>query len=319
MSYIPKIIHQIWLQGETHISNESRKYINKIKNIHNITNITNINNITNTTNITNANNTTNINNITNTKLETRKKLESDTWEYMLWDEIQILNLLKKLDNKHIEKYYKFIYLHQKVDYAKFIILKEFGGIYIDIDCNIIKRLDELFEYVKNYDFIVSYISQKNKLFNYIGCGYAHKCINNGIIISKKDTDICNYIIDKLKYDCNSIINKKSRCIQNTTGPTIFNKIVYSYLSDSNRGKSKSNVLILPPEFVEPCLFDVCNNTKNTYIQHIHEWSWIGKHYKNICLFYTRNTIILNAISIIILCFLIYTLYNHKPSSYKSSL
>lgn len=297
MSYIPKIIHQIWLQGEMHISNKSREYINKIKNVHDIT---------------------------NTKLETdmRKRLGTEaqeyrlgteTWEYRLWDEIQILNLLQKLDKKYIEKYYKFIYLHQKVDYAKFIILKEFGGIYIDIDCNVIKRLDGLFEYVKDYDFIISYISQKNKLFNYIGCGYANKCINNGIIISKKDTDICNYIIDKLKYDCNSIINRKSRCIQNTTGPTIFNNIIYSYLNDNNRGKFKSNVLILPPEFVEPCLFDVCNNTKNTYIQHLHEWSWIGVHYKNICLFYTRNTIMLNAICIIIICFLVYN------NIYKSSL
>lgn len=295
MSNIPKIIHQIWLQGALYISNESRERINKIKDIHNITN-------------------TLIGPETRKTIgsETREKIGPETrekggWEYRLWDEIQILNLLQKLDKKYIEKYYKFTYLHQKVDYAKFIILKEYGGIYIDIDCNVIKNLDGLFEHVKNYDFIISYISQTNKLFNYIGCGYANKCINNGIIISKKNTDICDYIIDKLKYECDSIITKKSKCIQNTTGPTIFNNIIYSYLNYNKRDNTKSNVLILPSEFLEPCLFDVCINTKNTYIQHIHEWSWIGENYKKICLFYTRNTTILNIICIIIICFLIYKL------------
>jgi mannosyltransferase OCH1-like enzyme len=275
MTSIPKIIHQIWLQGVSYISDKSRERINKIKNIHDITD--------------------------NISIEGKKVRVFGEWEYKLWDEIQILNLLQSLDKKYIEKYYKFTYLHQKVDYAKFIILKVYGGIYIDIDCNVIKNLDGLFEYVKDYDFIISYISQTNKLFNYVGCGYLSKCINNGIIISKKDTDICNYIIDELKYDCDDLITRKSKCITNTTGPVIFNKIIYSYLSNNNSNKSK--VLILPPEYLEPCLFDVCNNTKNTYIEHIHEWTWIGDNYKKICLFYTRNTALLNvifAITVIIL-------------------
>ena len=36
MTTIPKIIHQIWLQGSLYVSNESRERINKIKKIHNI-------------------------------------------------------------------------------------------------------------------------------------------------------------------------------------------------------------------------------------------------------------------------------------------
>lgn len=285
MATIPKIIHQIWLQGTSYISNESRERINKIKSIHKVKSID------------------------NTHLEEERRIRVvGIWEYKLWDEVQILNLLHKLDKKYIEKYYKFIYLHQKVDYAKFIILKVYGGIYIDIDCNIIKNLDGLFEHVKDNDFIISYLSQTNKLFNYVGCGYLDKCINNGIIISKKNTDICNYIIDELEYDCNNLLTRKSTCITNTTGPKIFNKIIYSYLSNSNKRSNKSKVLILPPEFIEPCLFDVCNNTENTYIQHIHEWTWIGDNYKNICLFYTRNTALLNAICIIISIFFIFYLF-----------
>lgn len=35
---IPKIIHQIWLQGTSYISDKSKERIDKIKNIHEISN-----------------------------------------------------------------------------------------------------------------------------------------------------------------------------------------------------------------------------------------------------------------------------------------
>jgi len=308
MTTIPKIIHQIWLQGSLYVSNESLERINKIKKIHNINDKGDIIRIDSEMRM-------------RTEPEIRMRTEPETirrreqWKYRLWDEVQILNLLQKLDKEYIEKYYKFIYLHQKVDYAKLIILKVYGGIYIDMDCNVVKNLDGLFEHVKDYDFIISYLSQNNKLFNYIGCGYMDKCINNGIIISKINTDICNYIIDKFKYECESILDKKPACITNTTGPKIFNKIIYSYLND-NKNRNKSNVLILPPEYLEPCLFDVCSNTENTYVQHIHEWTWIdNKYYKNICLFYTKNTTLLNTICVIITIYILIYIFN----TYKSSL
>ena len=312
MKTIPKIIHQIWLQGSLYISNESRERINKIKKIHNINDKGDI---------------TDNGDIIRIDPEIRMRREPEIiriepeilrrrgqWKYRLWDEVQILNLLHTLDKDYIEKYYKFIYLHQKVDYAKLIILKVYGGIYIDMDCNVVKNLDGLFEHVKDYDFIVSYLSQSNKVINYVSCGYMDKCINNGIIISKVNTDICNYIIDKLKYECESILDKKQSCITNTTGPIIFNKIIYSYLNDKK--SNKSDVLILPPEFLEPCLFDVCNNTENTYIQHIHEWTWIdNKYYKSISIFYTKNTTLLNIICVIITIYLLIYIFN----IYKSSL
>jgi hypothetical protein len=84
--------------------------------------------------------------------------------------------------------------------------------------------------------------------------------------------------------------------------------MYSYLSNSNKRSNKSKVLKLPPEYLEPCLFDVCNNTENTYIEHIHEWSWIGDNYKSICLYYTRNTALLNAISLLIIIFLVFYIF-----------
>jgi mannosyltransferase OCH1-like enzyme len=270
---LPKIIHQIWLQGVSYITQISKERINKIKNIHNIPN--------------------------QDGYKGEYNGDSNKWIYRLWDEIQILELLQTLDKKYIEKYYKFTYLHQKVDYAKFIILKVYGGIYIDIDCNVIKNLDGLFEHVKDYDFIVSYLLPNDIVINYFTCGYTSRCINNGIIMSKKNTDICDYIIDKLKYDCNNSNNKIS-CIQNTTGPTIFNKIIYHYINNDN----KSKVLILPPEFVEPCFFK-CINSKNTYIEHIHERTWVNGNTIKILEFYNKYNMIIYMICIIIIACIIY--------------
>jgi mannosyltransferase OCH1-like enzyme len=272
---IPKIIHQIWLQGTSYISDKSKKRIDKIKSIHEIYS-------------------------GDYKIEYKGIRSHSTWMYRLWDEVQILQLLQTLDKKYIDKYYKFIHLHQKVDYAKFIILKVYGGIYIDIDCNVIKNLDGLFEHVKDYDFIVSYLLSTDKIINYFTCDYTSRCINNGIIISKKNTDICNYIIDELKYECNNS-NNIITCIQNTTGPVIFNKIIYTYVNNNN---NKSKVLILPPEFLEPCFFDKCINNENTYIEHIHERSWLSGNIVNLLYVYNKYSIIIYTICIIIIASLI---------------
>ena len=44
---------------------------------------------------------------------------------MFWDENKIMDLVSK-DKKILNKYNLHIYLHQKVDFAKIVILKYYG-------------------------------------------------------------------------------------------------------------------------------------------------------------------------------------------------
>lgn len=261
---IPKIIHQIWIQGYDNISQENIKKIEKTKKIH------------------------------------------PYWKYILWDENSIIKLLNEPENiKYKDKFYQFIYMHQKIDFAKIMILNKYGGIYIDMDCDVIKKLDSLFEENNNYDFIISKISNKiDGVSNYLTCHKFKECYNNGIIISKQNVEICEYLMDNFLSQCNYYENKLL-CIQNTTGPPIFNKLIDKYISkNTNRHK----ILILPYYYFEPCVGSKCDINDNTHIVHKHELSWLSEWQKEIFEYITLN---INLTYLIIILLIIIIFYSIK--------
>jgi len=235
----------------------------------------------------------------NKNIENIKKMHPN-WNYYLWDEIKILELIKN-DKQIIEKYYKFIYLHQKVDFMKIVILNKIGGIYLDIDCEVRKKLDSLIEKFSEYDMIVSYLHSKISSVSKFGtCGSFDSCINNGVILAKPLTDISNYLIENFQTNCN-FYEPKIVCIQNTTGPTIFNKLINSYIKNIN----KSKILILPHNYLEPCINSECDIDENTYVIHKHEFSWLSNDQKYLLDFYLKYESVIIVIVIFIIIGLIY--------------
>jgi len=262
---IPKIIHQIWLQGEGEIPDKFKNNIDTIKKMH------------------------------------------QSWKYILWDDIQIISLLRK-KTKLIDTYYRLIYLHQKVDFARYVILYYHGGIYIDMDVQLIKSFEQLLNSYKNYDLVVSEINC-NEFEGLIVCRKP-KCINNGIIFSKPKIDIIKMIIKHIikNPECKPYFNKQI-CIQETTGPALFSNIIYENLNN--------RIKILPPEYLEPCVFNICNTTANTVALHKHNISWCSKRMKNFLLFYIQNKlllIILCCIGLLIFGYRIYVFINKRPIS-----
>jgi mannosyltransferase OCH1-like enzyme len=206
-------------------------------------------------------------------MESIKKLNSD-YEYIFWDEVEILKLI--MTNKMwITVYYAFIYMHQKIDYARYIILLIYGGIYVDMDASALKSFDDLLDVNKKYDMIVSKLGI-TKNIALLSCQY-ERCLNNGIIISKPNVPILKILINYINkhYECTTAV-PKTLCINGTTGPAIVTKVLTEYMK-----KHKSKVLVLKSEFLEPCYLDVCNVTKNTIIQHNHERSWIPQWQYNV--------------------------------------
>lgn len=264
---IPKIIHQIWLQGKYDIPTPFINNQNKIKHI------------------------------------------NPNWKYILWEEISILNLIKT-NKKWLDTYYKFQYLHQKVDYAKLIILYTYGGVFIDMDAYTNKNLDTLVDKYKNYDFIISKMNNNRpSLFNFLTCSRFSYCYNNGNLIAKPNADVLNYIIDNIHTTC--YISNKFYCVNKTTGPPVFNKLLDTYINDNNI-KNKSKILILNSEYLEPCLRKNCNITNDTYIVHIHENTWHSSFIKYLTDLYSYNTFciyLFNIIIILLFIMLIYYLFN----------
>jgi hypothetical protein len=104
---IPKIIHNIWIQGYENLPNENKVTYANIKKI------------------------------------------NPQWEFMIWDDEMIKKMLKNYPsiyniyiktNNYTERDGNTI----KSDIARYIIMREYGGLYFDIDFNCTSSFDELF-------------------------------------------------------------------------------------------------------------------------------------------------------------------------------
>ena len=104
---IPKIIHNIWIQGYENLPNENKVTYANIKKI------------------------------------------NPEWDFMIWDDEMIKKLLKKypsIYNIYIKtnNYTETDNNTIKSDIARYIIMKEYGGLYFDIDFNCTSSFDGLF-------------------------------------------------------------------------------------------------------------------------------------------------------------------------------
>lgn len=247
---IPKIIHQIWFQGENNIPNKYLPYIKQLHEYHPSTNNQSL-------------------------LDDSKQISS--WQYIFWDDIKIIKLLEQ--NKiWIDTYYKLTYLHQKVDYARYIILYLYGGIYIDMDVIIVKPLDSLLDELKDYDFVVSKINM-GWFENMVCCGRS-TCINNGIIMAEPKVAILEKIIDFVNQHSTCSSLTKFGCINNTTGPKAFTNVILSHLNDK--------IKILEPEYLEPQVLGTGHITNNTYAIHEHDGTWLSQWFRQVGAFYMKN-------------------------------
>lgn len=218
---IPRIIHQIWLQGSHHIPQKFQDNVVMIKEMH------------------------------------------PEWHYVLWDEVAILTLIRS-NSILTETYYKLNYLHQKVDFARYIILYMYGGVYLDMDAYTIKPLDDIVTQYADYDLIVSRVNI-GKLYSYFMCSLP-ECLTNSVIIAKKSAYSLARLIDAIISNpgCGLLTSKYS-CIQNTTGTDAFSNVITTY---------GDNVKVLPYEYLEPCILGECAVTDKTIVVHKHANSWL---------------------------------------------
>ena len=223
---IPKIIHQIWIQGKDKIPDKFKDNLIKVKTM------------------------------------------NKNWEHIIWDEKSIKEFLKQ-NPIWLRTYNELDHVTQKADYARYVILYKKGGVYLDIDVEVVKPLEGLFKEFPNSSLYVSDFSS-NIFENYTTCR-SLRCLNNGIIISSIGNPVMKKMVDEINNNHVCTANQdKMDCVNNTTGPFVFNKIVYS------TQKSDDSIKILPREYLEPCNFDTCNPTSNTYTIHRHEGSWLTK-------------------------------------------
>ena len=78
------------------------------------------------------------------------------WNYIIWDDKKIKRYFKN-NMKILSTYNNLEYLHQKVDFIRYCILYELGGVYVDMDVTTLKSMDTLLEQYNEYESLVSNI------------------------------------------------------------------------------------------------------------------------------------------------------------------
>lgn len=230
-----------------------------------------------------------------------KTLHAD-YGYMLWDEIAIINLMRR-DPLWLDTYYRLTFLHQKIDFAKYVILYKYGGIYIDMDVTMIKSFTSLLEFYQNSTLIVSRLNLDSFSCR-INCG-SIICINNGIIMSAPSERIIEEMINHVHKSSNYNTFIKYNCINNTTGPKIFTRVVRKYMHN--------NVAVLEPEYFEPLVLGIGQITRNTYAIHQQDGTWLGKYTRNIGYIYMKYRQYIIAIILITLSLIFVFLTRNKQS------
>lgn len=199
------------------------------------------------------------------------------FRYTLWDECAILNLPFLMQPTARATYYKFRYLHQKVDFARYCILFQFGGMYIDMDAECVQPLEPLFASCDGYDVVLSQVNVDR--FDQLFIWGTVPPLNNGVILCQRHSTNLHRLIDTIMaLPACSTLALATTCISETTGPALFSRVF----------RTGDNMCILPPEYLEPCAGLMCTVTANTYIVHRHALSWHHKDSQHFLTFYLKN-------------------------------
>lgn len=240
------------------------------------------------------------------------------YTFIIWDEQSIQKLV---DNCGIDwiitlfnSYKKMI---QKIDFAKYLILYTYGGIYIDMDIKCLKQLS-LLPYIKIYDCIFSlppYDPVQHMLLTLVNYSNNNKqLINNGIMFCIKQHEIMLMTMEEANKNKDSIYNNISNSahVFITTGPLCLTNAVNRYIDKYGVDKIK----ILDNTYFEPCDINTVDNgcviPTNSIGVHVYEGSWLSNIEKN-CVYiyyytYNNSDIIILIIIIFIVLFYKYIYY-----------
>ena len=181
----------------------------------------------------------------------------DDWQYMLWTEKEIAEL-----NLYNKQYYdQTDNCAVKADLARLEILYQYGGVYVDVDCECLRPLDILHY---TYDFYIGIQPLDSKFLQ----------LNNSIIGSRAAHPILKHSIETIQDDW----HKKGACQK--TGP--IHVIKSFYLMADIQGNTD---IALPASYFYPLGCTHKNIEKELWQDHdafcVHWWakSWMSANYR----------------------------------------
>jgi len=215
-----------------------------------------------------------------------KKLNK-SYKHYIWDGEMIERFIEDSYPQYEKVYKGFPLMIQKIDFAKYLILHFYGGVYVDMDVVCIKAVEKMIYLFDGNEMMVSPATKEipfdiyntlTKFFFKFEITETDRFINNGIIIAKKNHGFFLFLCDEIsrlittyKYNALTKYITSDGYVWVSTGPGIFTKCVYNY-----RKKNRENIEIIDEKYMEPCTeLSVDCNLSDAYFNHKHERSWVG--------------------------------------------
>lgn len=193
---------------------------------------------------------------------------NQNWEHMKWDEEGLRVECAKFSPEALDKFESFPQMIQKVDFGRYVVLYNYGGVSVDCDAECLRPLDKI-PYIDKFDLVVSKNSL-NRVENRVasfGLSKDLTMLNNATICCTKEHPLMKQFIEFLikneSWNENEAIDTQLR-----TGPLImsvfFNKIM-------------DDVFIADAEIFEPW----GHVTKRTILDHKYTLSWIDSAFASL--------------------------------------
>ncbi len=188
------------------------------------------------------------------------------WRHMTWDETSLRAECEKLGKEYVAKFDSFDLLTLKVDYGRYVVLYNHGGISIDTDMKALKPIDTT-PHLRDSQLIVSSAAFPASL---------QGLPNNALLLCCPGHPVLKEMIDRITFSEKTAKDylTKELYISGTTGPTFLKEIVDEF---------REQFIVLEHTFYEPC-FSVdpyCRPQENTIMDHQHEMHWIGEGWKTV--------------------------------------
>jgi hypothetical protein len=173
-------------------------------------------------------------------LESFKNFNNDFYQ-ILWSEEDVLSIM---NSEEVEVYSNYVHKIQRSDYARYIILKYFGGIYVDLDIEFIKDIYPLYLSHNKKDLFFEeltlskeFIEETKKFKIRFGKEESSLRIANYIIMTLPQSSNIKGIIDLCNKRKDLIINEDYDIIY-TTGPDVVSQYINDYnISYLNKSES----------------------------------------------------------------------------------
>lgn len=192
----------------------------------------------------------------------RLSILNPNWEHKKWDEKSLRVECEKFSPEALAKFDEFTNMIQKIDFGRYVVLYNYGGISIDCDVECLRPLDKI-PGLDKYDVIIgkNFLTKlENKVASF-GLSKDLVIINNATLCCANEHPIMKHLIEFLikneSWNEDPLLDTQLK-----TGPLILSIFFNKYLDE---------VLVLDSDIFEP----FGNVNKRTVLNHKYDQSWTG--------------------------------------------